>query len=83
VDALIIVVVTAQQTDAVLFGDQGAAATMTPGSIVIASATVSPEFAQQLGDRLEGMGLELIGYAGQVRHAHGPDDRRVRGTTPR
>ena len=60
VDPLIIVVVTAQQTDAVLFGDQGAAATMTPGSIVIASATVSPEFAQQLGDRLEGMGLELI-----------------------
>jgi 3-hydroxyisobutyrate dehydrogenase len=56
VEALIIVVVTAQQTDAVLFGDQGAAATMTPGSIVIASATVSPEFAQQLGDRLEAMG---------------------------
>src|SRR5947209_18558226 len=60
VGALIIVVVSAQQTEAVLFGDQGAAATMPPGSIVIASATVSPEFAQHLGDRLEAMGLELI-----------------------
>ena len=55
-----IVVVTAQQTDTVLFGDQGAAATMSRGSIVISSATVSPEFAQQLGGRLEAMGLELI-----------------------
>src|SRR3954471_7002737 len=60
VEALVIVVVNAQQTDAVLFGDQGAAATMPRGSIVIASATVSPEFAQHLGGRLEAMGLELI-----------------------
>ena len=41
VEALVIVVVTAQQTDTVLFGDQGAAATMPSGSIVISSATVS------------------------------------------
>jgi putative dehydrogenase len=60
VEALVIVVVNAQQTDAVLFSDQGAAATMPRGSIVISSATVSPEIAQQLGDRLEAMGLELI-----------------------
>ncbi|HZI76171.1 MAG TPA: L-threonate dehydrogenase, partial [Gemmatimonadales bacterium] len=60
VEALIIVVVNAQQTEAVLFGDQGAAATMPRGSIVIASATVSPEFAQHLGGRLDAIGLELI-----------------------
>src|SRR5215207_9928689 len=60
VEALIIVVVNAQQTEAVLFGDQGAAATMPRGSMVIASATVSPEFAQHLGGRLEAIGLELI-----------------------
>jgi putative dehydrogenase len=60
VEALVIVVVNAQQTEAVLFGEQGAAAKLRPGSVVIASATVSPEFAEQLGARLEALGLHLI-----------------------
>ncbi len=60
VDALIILVVNAQQTEAVLFDEQGAAATLQRGSIVIASATVSPEFAENLGVRLEALGLELL-----------------------
>jgi putative dehydrogenase len=60
VDALVIVVVNAQQTEAVLFGEQGAAPKLLPGSVVIASATVSPEFAEQLGTRLEALGLHLI-----------------------
>ncbi len=42
VDALIILVVNADQTEAVLFGDNGAAANLASGSVVIASATVSP-----------------------------------------
>ena len=60
VDALIILVVNAPQTEAVLFGDSGAAATLRPGSVVIASATVSPEFVVELDRRLEAVGLELI-----------------------
>jgi 3-hydroxyisobutyrate dehydrogenase len=60
VEALVIVVVNAQQTEAVLFSEQGAAATLSPGSVVIASATVAPEFAEQLGARLEALGLHLI-----------------------
>ena len=60
VDALMIVVVNAQQTEVVLFGEQGAAPKLLPGSVVIASATVSPEFAEQLGARLDALGLHLI-----------------------
>lgn len=60
VDALIILVVNADQTEAVLFGENGAAASLTPGSVIIASATVSPEYARGLGKRLADMGLLMI-----------------------
>jgi putative dehydrogenase len=60
VDALIILVVNADQTEAVLFGENGAAASLAPGSVVIASATVSPEYARGLGKRLAEMGLLMI-----------------------
>lgn len=60
VQALLIVVVNAQQTEAVLFGEQGAASALAPGSVVIACATVAPEFAEALGTRLAGMGLRFI-----------------------
>ena len=60
VDVLVVVVVTADQTEAVLFGDNGAAACMKPGSVVIACSTVSPDFARSLGKRLENAGLLMI-----------------------
>ena len=60
VDVLITVVVNADQTEAVLFGENGAAAHLKPGSVVIASATVSPEFAKALGKRLADAGLLMI-----------------------
>ena len=60
VDAVIILVVNAQQTETVLFGETGAAAHLAPGSVVIASATVSPEFAETLGKRLNDAGLRFI-----------------------
>ncbi len=60
VDKLIILVVNAAQTDAVLFGESGAAAALPPGAIVISSATVAPEYAVQLAARLEAMGLVNI-----------------------
>lgn len=60
VDVLITVVVNADQTEAVLFGEKGAAPLMKPGSVVIASATVSPEFAKALGKRLADAGLLMI-----------------------
>ena len=60
VDALLTVVVNAQQTEQVLFGENGAAARLAPGAVVIACATVSPEFAEALGERLDAMGLQFI-----------------------
>ena len=60
VDVLITVVVNADQTETVLFGDKGAVPCMKPGSVVIASATVSPEFARALGKRLADAGLLMI-----------------------
>jgi 3-hydroxyisobutyrate dehydrogenase len=63
VDVLLIYVVNAQQTEQVLFGDNGddgAAARLAPGTVVIASATVSPEYAEALGARLKAMGLQFI-----------------------
>jgi 3-hydroxyisobutyrate dehydrogenase len=60
VDAILILVVNAAQTEAVLFGEKGAAAHLAQGSVVIASATVSPEFAEKLGARLNAAGLRFI-----------------------
>ena len=60
VEALLIVVVNALQTEQVLFGEDGAAAHLAPGSVVIACATVAPEFAADLGARLIGMGLRFL-----------------------
>ncbi len=59
-DVVVTLVVNAAQTEAVLFGEQGAAARMKPGSVVIASATVAPDFAVQLGERLEAAGLLML-----------------------
>ena len=60
VETLLTIVVNAQQTEEVLFGEQGAAPRLAPGSVVIACATVSPEFAEALGARLKAMGLQPI-----------------------
>jgi len=59
-EAVVTLVVNAAQTEAVLFGEQGAVAAMRPGSVVIASATVAPEFAVQLGARVEAAGLLML-----------------------
>ena len=59
-EAVVIVVVNADQTEAVLFGDQGAAGTLRAGSVVLASATVLPAFVERLGQRLAERGILLI-----------------------
>lgn len=59
-EVVITLVVNADQTEAVLFGEQGAVAQMKRGSVVIASATVAPEFAVQLSERLQAAGLLML-----------------------
>ncbi len=60
VDVIVTLVVNAAQTETVLFGDNGAATTLKPGSVVISSATVAPDFAVALGQRLAEHGLLLL-----------------------
>ena len=59
-EVIVTVVVNAEQTDSVLFGDAGAASTLKRGSVVIASATVLPEYAERLGERLGKRGILLV-----------------------
>ena len=60
VSVVVVLVVNADQTEQVLFGQDGAATILSPGALVIASSTVAPEFAERLGARLEAQGLLLL-----------------------
>jgi L-threonate 2-dehydrogenase len=60
VPVAITLVVNADQTEQVLFGPDGAAEYLKPGSVVIASATVAPDFAIDLGKRLASKGILMI-----------------------
>ncbi|HXP07745.1 MAG TPA: L-threonate dehydrogenase [Acidobacteriaceae bacterium] len=51
-DVLISVVVNAAQTEAVLFGEDGAAAAMQPGSVFVMCSTVDPGWSAALEKRL-------------------------------
>ncbi len=55
--ALLVLVVNAQQTEAAVFGEAGAAARLAPGGVVISSATMAPDSARALAARAEAMGL--------------------------
>ncbi len=57
---VIVLVVNARQTSDVLLGENGALSTLRPGSVVVASATVPPEFAASLGERLDEYGVLMI-----------------------
>lgn len=59
-EVVLTLVVNAAQTEAALLGEHGAAAAMRAGSVVIASSTVAPEFAESLAARLAAMGLGMI-----------------------
>ncbi len=52
-DIVVSVVVNAAQTQAVLFGEHGCAASMPVGSVFVSSATMAPDAARELATRLE------------------------------
>ncbi|MDO5625273.1 MAG: NAD(P)-dependent oxidoreductase [Pseudomonadota bacterium] len=56
-DVLISVVVNAEQTEEVLFGPQGCAAHMPPGSVFVMCSTVDPAYSIALEQRLQARGL--------------------------
>ncbi|CAG9464477.1 unnamed protein product [Pedinophyceae sp. YPF-701] len=52
-DAIVLMVVNSDQADAALFGEQGAAATLPAGAVVILCSTVPPAYARALQVKLE------------------------------
>lgn len=56
-DVVVSVVVNAAQTEAVLFGEHGAAAAMRPGSVFVMCSTVDPNWSVALEARLAALGV--------------------------
>jgi len=59
-DIVVSVVVNAAQTESVLFGETGCAASMPPGGVFLSSATMAPEAARELAARLEATGRHYL-----------------------
>lgn len=56
-EIIVSVVVNAAQTEAVLFGEHGAAAAMRPGSVFVMCSTVDPNWSVALEARLAALGV--------------------------
>jgi 3-hydroxyisobutyrate dehydrogenase len=59
-DIVVSVVVNAAQTEAILFGPNGAADAMPEGSVLVSSATMDPETARALAKRVETAGRHYL-----------------------
>jgi len=59
-DVVVVVVVNAAQTRAVLFGPNGAVSAMKPGSVIVSSATMPPADAQDLAARAKEHGVHYL-----------------------
>src|SRR6204780_2723698 len=59
-EAVVVFVINAAQTEQVLFGDKGCLARMNKGAVVLCCATVAPEAAKELGRKIEGAGFLMV-----------------------
>ena len=59
-DVVIVAVVDAAQTETVLFGDDGVAASAAPGTCVVLCPTIAPESVESFAARLDALGLDWI-----------------------
>jgi putative dehydrogenase len=59
-DVVIVVVVNAAQTEAVLLGAEGAVSAMAPDGVVTACATMSPDAARSLAARVRATGRDYL-----------------------
>ena len=60
IDTVVTVVLNAEQTEAVLFGDEGVVGGLKAGAVVIACATVPPEFARAMEARCADHGVHFL-----------------------
>ncbi len=82
-DALVVVVLNAAQTEEVLFGDEGVVADMKAGSVVIACATVPPEFARSMEAKCNAFDIHYLDApisGGSVKAANGQLSIMASGT---
>ncbi len=82
-DAVVVVVLNAAQTEAVLFGTEGVAPKMKFGAVVVACATVPPEFAKDMEARCNALGLHYLDApisGGSVKAAKGQLSVMASGT---
>ncbi|MGQ7847211.1 L-threonate dehydrogenase [Granulosicoccus sp. 3-233] len=73
-DAVVVVVLNAAQTESVLFGDNGIVAGLRAGAVVMACATVPPEFARSMAQRCAETGVLYLDApisGGSVKAAQG------------
>ncbi|MEM6460317.1 MAG: L-threonate dehydrogenase [Pseudomonadota bacterium] len=59
-DAVAVVVLNAEQTEEVLFGDGGIVPLLKPGAVVVACATVSPDFARRMEAQCAAHGIHYL-----------------------
>jgi 3-hydroxyisobutyrate dehydrogenase len=82
-DVVVSVVVNAAQTEAVLFGEQGCAAAMQPGSVFVMCSTVDPNWSIALEGRLAARGILYLDApisGGAARAASGEMTMMTSGT---
>ncbi len=84
-DAVVVVVLNAAQTEAVLFGEDGVVARLRPGAVVVACATVAPDFAREMARRCgerDVLYLDAPISGGSMRAAEGRLSVMAAGTPP-
>jgi L-threonate 2-dehydrogenase len=82
-DAVVVVVLNATQTEAVLFGPDGVVSRLKPGAVVMACATVPPDFAKDMEARCAESGVHYLDApisGGSVKAAKGALSIMAAGT---
>lgn len=59
-DAVVVVVLNAAQTESVLFGADGVVGMLKPGVAVMSCATVAPDFARQMAEKCNAVGVHYL-----------------------
>lgn len=82
-DVVVVVVLNAAQTESVLFGSDGIVPLLKDGAVVIACATVPPEFARAMAERCKASGIHYLDApisGGAVKAAQGQLSVMASGT---
>jgi len=59
-DAVFVMVMSGEEVNEVIFGEQGLLKKMSPGGAIIMTATIKPREIRELAKELQGSGIELI-----------------------